>query len=856
MPRDSALPGSIPSATRSGAFVKRLARRRASRATKRAATASEWRLINEALADSAFSRSADSSSPSVPCSPSSRSANSSSPSVPCSPSSPSTRHTELLSRYVLRLRALGRERLRKTHPFCLRSCLRRRHHRMNLRKAQAAFSPPPPSKALPGVTARLAVAEQNVAEDPFPDLRVRHHCVSVVRLRGGMQATVPDAVAAAAVMSSAVSELDGAAATPRSSDGACTPPCVYENEDGYEDEGEGAGEGEGEAVMQVDQGAAAFVAHLGQGSSASQGISVSHRVGAGQKRNDERAASQKGHTTKAKRRRGRAAATIASQSFAEGARAGMKAQDMKRQQESACVRSPERLKALRSDELGRELLRDEVAAKINECSEAAALVEHEGDGPQGHSCAAAVEQRQTILRAHRSPPTEASVDPHRSCTRCGGALELCLELCLKCGRNQCRACRRELQTVWAVRDGKRRAVATVEWRPNLCANHTSEAKALEVKAAQQAERRSEQGPLPFQSEIAINGVRYVVVGRMPKEASPGTKAVPGTWHQGGCLEDDCGLLVGEIRGDTLQIVGGLAPACWPGMPREAGAAWRIAPIAQMYSKALVDPSFHAATTLCAGSSGVFSVERLQLRRDARVDSIFVPGSSSTSYMAKQVYTKCERGRVRTMVHEAASNVPDKSAFHLETKAYFELASKYGCSEEAEWFEATLRMSLCRFAHDLGSLLDAATTVVSVRNDEQLRLQSIFPRVALRSLAAAKCPQTRSPRMELSLSAAPGMDAHRDCSVMAKKTSGGEHLSPSACLPLPVVQGESVDGAFILMSDLDLAIPMGIASTGSVRPAIFAASQCLHETSASSDGYIVAVSTGWERHSFNASQWGF
>ena len=45
-------------------------------------------------------------------------------------------------------------------------------------------------------------------------------------------------------------------------------------------------------------------------------------------------------------------------------------------------------------------------------------------------------------------------------------------------------------------------------------------------------------------------------------------------------------------------------------------------------------------------------------------------------------------------------------------------------------------------------------------------------------------------MELSLSAAPGMDAHRDCSLMAKKTSGGEHLSPSACLPLPVVQGES------------------------------------------------------------------
>ena len=114
----SALPGSIPPASRSGAFAKRLARRRASRAAKRAAAAAEWRLINEALAASEFARSVDSGSPSVPC----------------SPSSPSTRHATLLSRYVERLRALGSERLRKTHPFCrLRSYLRRPHRKMILR---------------------------------------------------------------------------------------------------------------------------------------------------------------------------------------------------------------------------------------------------------------------------------------------------------------------------------------------------------------------------------------------------------------------------------------------------------------------------------------------------------------------------------------------------------------------------------------------------------------------------------------------------------------------------------------------------------------------------------------------------
>ena len=188
-------------ATRSGAFAKRLARRRASRAAKRAATAAEWRLINEALAASASSRSVDSGSPSVPC----------------PPSSPSTRHATLLSRYVERLRALGRERLRKTHLFCrLRSYLRRRHrHRkMILRKAQAVFSPSPPSKALAGVTARLAVVDHKVTDDPVPDLRVRPHRVSVARLRGGMQATAPDADAATAAMSSAMSELDVAAATP------------------------------------------------------------------------------------------------------------------------------------------------------------------------------------------------------------------------------------------------------------------------------------------------------------------------------------------------------------------------------------------------------------------------------------------------------------------------------------------------------------------------------------------------------------------------------------------------------------------------------------------------------------------
>ena len=122
----------------------------------------------------------------------------------------------MLSRYVERLRALGRERLRKTHPFCrLHSYLRRRHRKVILRKAQAAFSPSPPSKALAGVTARLVVVDHKVTDDdPVPDLRVCHHRVPMVRLRGGMQAAAPDADAAAAAMSTAMFELDVAAATP------------------------------------------------------------------------------------------------------------------------------------------------------------------------------------------------------------------------------------------------------------------------------------------------------------------------------------------------------------------------------------------------------------------------------------------------------------------------------------------------------------------------------------------------------------------------------------------------------------------------------------------------------------------
>eukprot|EP00900_Chrysochromulina_parva_P012484 jgi/Chrpa1/21236/Chrysochromulina_OHIO_Genome00024904-RA len=203
----SALPASIPPATRSGAFAKRLARRRASRAARRAAAAAEWALFDAALADSAFSGLGDSLDGSV---------DGDSPGAPCSPSA---RCTDLLSRYVERLRALGCERQCKTQPGCrlrsnLRSNLWHRHRKMILRKAQEAFSPSPPSKALAGVTTRLAVVDHKVSHDPVPDLRVHHHRVSVARLRGGMQAIAPDADTAAAAMSSAMSELDVAAATP------------------------------------------------------------------------------------------------------------------------------------------------------------------------------------------------------------------------------------------------------------------------------------------------------------------------------------------------------------------------------------------------------------------------------------------------------------------------------------------------------------------------------------------------------------------------------------------------------------------------------------------------------------------
>ncbi|KOO30639.1 hypothetical protein Ctob_002930, partial [Chrysochromulina tobinii] len=234
MGRASELPASIPPATRRGAFAKRLARRRASRAAKRAAAAAEWAQVDEALAASAFSRLGGS------------------PSVPCSPCSPSARRAALLSHYVEWLRALGRERQRMRQPgCCLRSYLRRRHRKMILRKAQAAVSHSPPSPALAGITTRPAVVTPELKKQSATalaalelrarlartahalrqwraavdlrvhlrgspcisvDLRVRHPRVSVVRLRGGMQAAAPDADAAAAAKSSAMSELDVAAA--------------------------------------------------------------------------------------------------------------------------------------------------------------------------------------------------------------------------------------------------------------------------------------------------------------------------------------------------------------------------------------------------------------------------------------------------------------------------------------------------------------------------------------------------------------------------------------------------------------------------------------------------------------------
>ena len=222
MRRARELPASIPPAMRRNAFAKRLARRRASRVAKRAAAAAEWAQFDEALAAAAFSRLDGS------------------PSVPCSPCSPRARLPTLLSHYVDWLRALGRERHRKTQPGCrLRSYLRRRHRKMILRKAKAAFSPSPPSPGLAEITGRPAVVTPEMMQQSAAalaalelrarlartadaprqvrsavDLRVRHLGVSVVRLRGGMQAAAPDADAAAAAMSSAMSELDVAAATP------------------------------------------------------------------------------------------------------------------------------------------------------------------------------------------------------------------------------------------------------------------------------------------------------------------------------------------------------------------------------------------------------------------------------------------------------------------------------------------------------------------------------------------------------------------------------------------------------------------------------------------------------------------
>eukprot|EP00900_Chrysochromulina_parva_P009826 jgi/Chrpa1/18845/Chrysochromulina_OHIO_Genome00025256-RA len=226
MGRASELPASIPPATRRGAFAKRLARRRASRAAKRAAAAAEWAQVDEALAASAFSRLGGS------------------PSAPCSQCSPSARRAALLSYYVEWLRALGRERQRMRQPGCrLHSYLRRRYRKMILRKAQAAVSHSPSSPALAGIMTRPAVvtpelthqsaaalaalelrarlahtadalrqwrAAVNLRASPCisVDLRVRHPRVSVVRLRGGMQAAAPDADVAAAAMSSAMSELD------------------------------------------------------------------------------------------------------------------------------------------------------------------------------------------------------------------------------------------------------------------------------------------------------------------------------------------------------------------------------------------------------------------------------------------------------------------------------------------------------------------------------------------------------------------------------------------------------------------------------------------------------------------------
>ena len=288
-----------------------------------------------------------------------------------------------------------------------------------------------------------------------------------------------------------------------------------------------------------------------------------------------------------------------------------------------------------------------------------------------------------------------------------------------------------------------------------------------------------------------------------------------------------------------------------------------------YERALRSPSYLPATTLCAGSSGTFDVDRLRQRSDARSDALFLLGSDTTSYNAKQIYgtLNANHTKVRTVVHEESANVPDRSAFHLTYEEFAALQPMHAGDSFEDLEEQLLRMPLARFCRDLLLALRTGATVlldngVSAR---RLLLQSVFPTEVLERIA--NCHHHCSPRVELSLSPPEGMGSHRDCSLMARRATGGgeAHIAPSITLPVPFNMTPTL--AFethVILSDIEMAIPMGCfgkrgcSCKFTPRAAIFAASMRRHETAATPAGYVALVSTGWEEYSYRhpANTWGF
>jgi|TARA_B110000046_G_scaffold183568_2_gene219919 hypothetical protein len=188
-------------------------------------------------------------------------------------------------------------------------------------------------------------------------------------------------------------------------------------------------------------------------------------------------------------------------------------------------------------------------------------------------------------------------------------------------------------------------------------------------------------------------------------------------------------------------------------------------------------------------------------------------------------------------------------------------------ELADLESELLRMPLARWCRDLYSAISSGATV-PLHDGTQTRMltvTSVFPLSVLYRLA--HCHSNPSPRVELTISPPAGIVAHKDCTVMSNKKSGSEggHIAPSVTLPIPfVTDAASSMETHVMMSDLELGIPMGIfepveGRRGQLtRAAIFAASARTHETTATADGYVAIVSTGWEEYSHRhpSNRWGF